>query len=190
MWKCSKAMGNFLLHQHVNSEETNCVSLFPLHCSVALLCLFNWKQTPESFTLIVRLVYFICKKQHQVPSKLWIMFFDISLLLARLCAKYLKHKAAFFSLKTFKSWLKVWVGWYSMCCHISVCDIRQSVRLLNICWALSCSTDLLSPCSTIKMKWSMYQQEGRKHGGMHTSTDAPDLAHYLFAPLVSLCCEH
>lgn len=95
MWKCSKAMGNFLLHQHVNSEETNCVSLFPLHCSVALLCLFNWKQTPESFTLIVRLVYFICKKQHQVPSKLWIMFFDISLLLARLCAKYLKHKAAF-----------------------------------------------------------------------------------------------
>lgn len=44
----------------------------------------------------MRLVYFICKKQHQVPSKLWIMFFDISLLLARLCAKYLKHKAAFF----------------------------------------------------------------------------------------------
>lgn len=125
------------------------------------------------------LVYFICKKQHQVPSKLWIMFFDISLLLARLCAKYLKHKAAFFPLKALKSWLKVWVGWYSMCCHISVCDIRQSLRLLNICWALSCSTDLLSPCSTIKMKWSMYQQEGRKHGGMHTSTDASDLAHYL-----------
>lgn len=30
--------GKLLLHQHVNSEETDCV---PLVCSVALLCLFN-----------------------------------------------------------------------------------------------------------------------------------------------------
>lgn len=33
--------GKLLLHQHVNFEETNCVSLCPLHCSATPPCLFN-----------------------------------------------------------------------------------------------------------------------------------------------------
>ena len=68
--KCANS-GKLLLHQHVNFEATNCVSLCLLHCSVTPLCLFNWKQKPKRLDSNCVVGLFYLYKAAQCSSKLF-----------------------------------------------------------------------------------------------------------------------